>query len=564
MLRSDNSANTHTILEKTSTMNQHSPNVDACRCILRKVPTNQAKPCLDQPCLDQLCVDAESPPKATGVGGAAEHLRYGHLLRRSLLVIVLAVVSVGQLDAVASPLAADQIRSAVVADLTDAESMNADQVDVHVQDGIVTLSGTVASLMEKRRAAMMAKRIRDVMGVDNQIIVQHKSRSEDAIREDVEMRLRTNDSLDRKEVAISVERGTVAMTGRVASLAEKQLAEIAAAGVPGVAEVENQLTVGLESDRSDQDIKEEVKGLILNSVYLDDVDVDVQVNDAAVALDGAVGSAEQRERLQQVAGIWGVQSVDVSNVSIDSERIGSKQRAARFADVSDETITSAIKRVFRNDPVVFAAEDKIKVDVNSGDVRLEGSVRRLQAKQRAERLAMDVVGVTHVNNDLKVQPGRGEPDDAEIIQLTQEAFKRSAYLERRDIRVHSGRAHVSLYGVVDSELEKKIAGWIAGGVPGVVHVNNALAVETQWKPKSDEQIANDLRRKLDTVLFTAGNDIEIRVVNGVAMMSGTVDTWRQWQAALDLAIEAGSRSPHNMIDVRYHPPHGASRVFVPR
>jgi osmotically-inducible protein OsmY len=481
-----------------------------------------------------------------------------------LAAIAMTVTFVGVKHASASELSADQIRAAVVADLEDSESLDPEQVKVQVDNGIVTLSGTVASLMEKRRAATMAKRIRDVLGVDNKLIVQPPTRSDAAIRDDVEMRLKTNDSLHRKDIVIAVERATVAMTGRVESLAEKRLAEIAAAGVVGVMDVDNQLTVGLDPDRSDRGIKEEIKGLILNSVYLDDVEIDVKVSDAKVSLSGTVGSAEQRDRLKQIAGIWGVQSVDVSDVTIDSDRIGAKQRAARFADVSDATIAEAVERVLRNDPVVFVAEDAIKIDVASGVVTLDGTVRRLQTKQRAERLAMDIVGVVHVNNDLTVEPGNGKPDDDTIIRLTQEALKRSVYLERRDIRVHCGRGHVSLYGAVDSELEKKVAGWIAGGVPGVLHVNNALAVETQWEPKSDKQIAEDLRRKLETVLFEASDQIDVTVSNGVAVMTGTVDTWRQWQTALDLAIEAGSRAPHNMIDVRYHPPHGASRIFVPR
>ncbi len=65
-------------------------------------------------------------------------------------------------------------------------------------------------------------------------------------------------------------------------------------------------------------------------------------------------------------------------------------------------------------------------------------------------------------------------------------------------------------------------------------------------------------------MFDASDGIDITVTDGVAVMTGTVDTWRQWQAALDLAIEAGSRAPHNMLNVRHHPPHGASRIFVPR
>lgn len=487
-----------------------------------------------------------------------------------LFMILALLIPFADAQFAAAAIPADEIRSAIVADFEDAESLPADQLKVTVtNNGIVTLSGTVSNLMDKRRASDLCKRIRDVRGVNNQVLVQTPSRSDQEIRDDVLMRLKTNDSLDRKEIVVAVENGSVAMTGRVDSLAEKRLAEIAASGVRGIVDVDNQLTVGLDPERTDQDLKEEVKALIVNSVYLDDLNIDVRVKDAVVQLSGSVGSAQQRDRLQRVAGIWGVASVDVNDVSVNPEMLGAKERKRRIAAVDDGSIRDATELVFRNDPVVFLAADAIKIGVTDGVVSLDGNVDRLQTKRRAERLAMDVVGVIRVNNDLEIQPRESSADptkidNATIIDETQQALERSVYLERREIRVHCSRGHVSLYGLVDNELEKRVAEWIASGIPGVVHVNNALAVEAEWTPKSDAAIASDLRRKLKTVLFAEGNDIEVQVVDGVAVLSGTVDTWRQWQAAMDLAIEAGSRTPHNLIEVRYHPPHGASRVYVPR
>lgn len=455
------------------------------------------------------------------------------------------------------------LASAIKADIADAESLQRDAINVEVEDGHVTLFGSVDSLMDKRRASRIAKRLRGVRAVVNQLIVKQSDREEDAIREDVISRLKANDSINRLKIAVDVSGSEVAMTGKVESLAEKRIAETAAAGVIGVTHVENQITVGLSRNRTDEELRDEIKALIVQSVYFDDVNIEVDVKNRVAKLSGEVHSAAQREALGRAAEIWGITGVDLDEITINANLAGENIREARYANVTDEAIAEAVHRSLRSDPVVFTSADRIKVAVHSGTVTLSGTARTLRSKSKSERLAMNVVGVHHVVNEIKVKYDGETPSDAEIINLTQKALRLSPYLDRRDVRVHCDRAHVSLYGVAESKLEKNIAGWIAGGVPGVVHVNNSLAVERARMQKSDQQIKSDLERKLKFAFYDDADLIDVEVSGGVAILSGTVDTWRQWQEVIDLALEAGARNPHNMVDVRFHPPHGASRVYVP-
>ncbi|MDV6028500.1 MAG: BON domain-containing protein [Phycisphaera sp. RhM] len=458
----------------------------------------------------------------------------------------------------------EELESAIKADLDDTESLNASRIGVEVENGLVTLAGKVSSLMDKRRAGQIAKRTRSIQGVLNQLYVDRGDRSDDAIREDVLMRLRVNDSLDRPEIVVNVENGSVAMAGKVDSLAEKRLAETAAAGVRGVTEVQNQLTVALTKPRSDEELREEIHALIVNSVYFDDVEIRVQVENAIATLSGTVGSVVQKANLIEAAEIWGVKGVIADDVLVDPDQLDPTRRAGRYAIVSDQSIRQAVDRLFANDPIVFPFADSISPTVQSGVVTLDGTVGRLRVKNKAERLAMDVVGVTRVVNELEVRYDGELPSDAEIIRLSQQAIARSPNLDRRDFRIHCQAAHVSLYGLVESEFEKQLTEYIVDGVPGVVHVNNALAVENDWKPKPDDQIRKDLERKLKFALFDTSNQIQVEVSDGVVILTGEVDTWRQWQAAMNLAIEAGSRHPHNLLKVRMHPPHGGSKIYVPR
>ncbi len=514
---------------------------------------------------------APSAPVVTRFTASAAGLRY--LVASTVIISVLATPTAVTGDTVResqqasserTPLASSEIRQAIEADLDNTESLNAGRIRVSVDNGLVTLSGGVSSLMDKRRASTVVKRTRGVQGVLNQLIVKPTERSDDEIRDDVVTRLRANDSLERREIVVSVSNGEVALAGKLQSLAEKRLAEIAAAGVRGVIAVDNQLTLRPAPDRSDDAMRDEIAGLIANSIYLDDVEIDVKVKDRIAYLRGTVSSAAQKDRLQTVAEIWGIAEVNTDGVDIDPNLADGTVRKRKFADVSDQGIQKALLRAIANDPVVFLAADAISVSVESGKVTLMGTVERLRCKERAERLAMDIVGVIAVDNELAVEPTANPPSDEEIIVLTQAALERSAYLNRREIRVHCHRAHVSLFGLVDSQLEKDLAGWLASGVTGVVHVDNQLAVERKRESKSDQAIERDIERKLKFVLLDQSDDIQVEVTDGVALLSGMVDTWYQWQAAIDLAIEAGAHHPHNLIRVRYHPPHGASRIFAPQ
>lgn len=461
-------------------------------------------------------------------------------------------------------ISSDEIATAIQSDLHDAERLSKTDVDVKVRDGLVTLTGTVRSILDKQLASDIAMRTRGVQAVHNQLLVDALPRPNDELREEIMDRLRINDGIDEPQITLDVTSGRVAVAGKVDSLAEKRIAEFVISSVPGVREVENQLTVQLPTDRSDDELREEISALIVHSVYLDDVRIEVDVRDGVAHLNGTVTTAAQRDDLRRVAEVLGITEVNLDGVEIDSEASDATERKRRYADVTDQSIASALQRVFRADPILLAHLDSIETEVNSGTVELNGTVGRLPIKQRAERLVMDVIGVQRVRNELRVEYPEETPGDMEIIDDTQHALKRSAYLDRQNIRVHCQRAHVSLYGVVDSHRKKQIAGWIAESVPGVVHVNNQLAVERPWISKSDDEIESDLRRKLKFAMFNDGNQVNVAVEDGVAILRGEVDTWRQWQAALDLALEAGAKSPHNMIRVRFHPPHGASRVYVPQ
>lgn len=72
---------------------------------------------------------------------------------------------------------------------------------------------------------------------------------------------------------------------------------------------------------------------------------------------------------------------------------------------SDERIQEDVSERLADDPFVDASE--IEVQVASGEVTLSGFVTRREERRRAEDLVEQVLGVRHVQNNIRVQPPTG-------------------------------------------------------------------------------------------------------------------------------------------------------------
>jgi osmotically-inducible protein OsmY len=89
---------------------------------------------------------------------------------------------------------------------------------------------------------------------------------------------------------------------------------------------------------------------------------------------------------------------------------------------SDERISEEVHQRLTDDPWVDASN--INVSVSGGEVTLSGTVESREAKHRAERIVEDLSGVTHVQNNLRLQPGsyftsagRGYGDSVQEAQM---------------------------------------------------------------------------------------------------------------------------------------------------
>ena len=115
-----------------------------------------------------------------------------------------------------------------------------DGVQVSVQDGRVTLEGTVGFLSERLAAADAVRPLVGVKQVDNRLVVATVAAADD-IRASIEAAIRRRTGA--REITVSYEDETVRLGGTARSWAVRATAEEAARLAPGVKDVANRIVI---------------------------------------------------------------------------------------------------------------------------------------------------------------------------------------------------------------------------------------------------------------------------------------------------------------------------------
>ena len=215
--------------------------------------------------------------------------------------------------------------------------------------------------------------------------------------------------------------------------------------------------------RNDQELKTDVIAELNWQPSLRNEEIGVAVKDGVVTLSGDVSSYARKFEAERAAeSVHGVKAVAVDlNVKLPHSFIH-----------TDTEIAHAALQALKWD--VEVPDDKIQMRVEDGRVILEGEVEWQYQRAAAERAVRYLAGVKSVTNLITMKAHKVSSYD--VSQKIKDAFKRSAEVDSSRISVESADGKVVLKGNVRSWAERRDAENAAWSSPGVVQVDDRLAV----------------------------------------------------------------------------------------
>ena len=122
-----------------------------------------------------------------------------------------------------------------------------EQIQVKVENGIVTLTGTVTYQFQRAAADRDIRRLGGVTDIVNLIEIRPSADQVTdpvSVHHKIENALRRSAEMEASHVSVEVSGSKVTLRGRVKTWWERSLAESAAWSAPGVTQVDDQLTFG--------------------------------------------------------------------------------------------------------------------------------------------------------------------------------------------------------------------------------------------------------------------------------------------------------------------------------
>jgi osmotically-inducible protein OsmY len=195
--------------------------------------------------------------------------------------------------------------------------LQAAEIGVTAQDGIITLNGTVNSYAKKSEAEDAVKKVAGVKVVIEQIevsLVKGVNKTDHEIAIEILNALATS-WVSAEQLKIKVEHGLVTLEGTLHWNFQKQAARKCIKNIIGVTGIKNLIVIKAETH--DEVEKKHLENALKLNWSMDDQDIRVKVSGKTVTLNGVVNSYYQKEEAERIA--WqapGVNAV-INELSID-------------------------------------------------------------------------------------------------------------------------------------------------------------------------------------------------------------------------------------------------------
>ena len=215
--------------------------------------------------------------------------------------------------------------------------------------------------------------------------------------------------------------------------------------------------------KTDSQIQKDIMEQLKWEPYLNASEIGVAVKNGVVTLSGQVDSYPKKLAAENAAKkITGVKAI------AEDIQIGVSPAYNR----TDTEIAEAIVNVIKWHTAV--RDEKVKIKVENGIVKLEGEVEWEFQRQKIKTAVENVSGVRTVLNLINIKPSLS-PNDIE--RKISAAFHRSATIDASRIKAEVLGNKIVLRGKVHSFTEKEDAETAAWSAPGVLTVESHLQVE---------------------------------------------------------------------------------------
>lgn len=203
------------------------------------------------------------------------------------------------------------LRQDIIDELDFEPSVDAADIGVAVENGVVTLTGHVSTYAQKVAVEDVVRHVKGVRGIAQAIEVRpfgtHRT-ADDEIAKRAINTISWNTSVPDDAVQVKVQNGWLTLSGKVEWQYQKTAAADAVRGLAGVVSVTNEIEV--KPHASAFDVKKRIEDALKRNAEVEAKAINVSVLDGKVTLDGRVSLWSERSAAERAA--WsapGVSSV---------------------------------------------------------------------------------------------------------------------------------------------------------------------------------------------------------------------------------------------------------------